>query len=416
MIYQYGDLVVQAFREEPAAVTINGWTINYMGFCRSEHRNKTPLVLLGGAFQSFSSFLNDVKAYLAEVPVILVALPGQASNRETRDASHLSLRDMADLLDGFFQEMQIEQVALAGYSYASLLAYTYAYHYELRLEQLVLVGCSLDLRHTQKQILQYAVNNFNPETIDEDSEAASQAFFNLNAMDATGLSLGLVETLIHSIKRLAPQELASYRSNSARLLRERLPQRNFQVRTLVLAAAYDHYTTPDQSLEVHGCFENGDFVLIEKGDHLLPLRRPQLINQTILQFLFDAPYAGEGVLYGDAAIARASDRRQQTRFRVKGLAVVLTHADQFRFEGTLEDISLDGCGLSLPALMSATAEFDGTWQLEIGASDYRIPGFLRVNRGRAHFVFFKKTLSDRKHINDFIESFQDLPLVDRMNA
>ena len=107
MIYQYGDLVVQAFREEPASVTINGWTINYMGFCRSEHRNKTPLVLLGGAFQSFTSFLSDVKAYLAEVPVLLVALPGQASNRETRDASQLSLRDMADLLDGFFQEMQI---------------------------------------------------------------------------------------------------------------------------------------------------------------------------------------------------------------------------------------------------------------------------------------------------------------------
>jgi len=416
MIYQYGDLVIQAFRDEPAAVTVNGWTINYLGFCRSEHRHKTPLVLIGGAFQSFQSFINDVKAYLPEVPVLLVALPGQASNLETRDASHLSLRDMADLLDGFFQELQLEQVALAGYSYGSLLAYTYAYTYEMRLEQLILVGCSLDLRHTQKQILQYAVDNFNPETIDEDSEAASQAFFNLNAMEETGLSLGLVENLIHSIKRLSPQDLAGYRSNSARLLRERLPQRNFQVRTLVLTALYDHFTTPDQSLEVHGCFENGDFVLIERGDHLLPLRRPQLINQTVLQFLFDLPYQEEGVLYGDAAIARASERRQQTRFKVKGLAVVLTHADQFRFEGVLDDVSLDGCGITLPGLMSAAAEFDGTWQLEIGSSEYKIPGFLRVNCGKANFVFFKKTLSDRKHINDFIEAFQDQPLTDRLNA
>ncbi|WP_141732958.1 alpha/beta fold hydrolase [Oligoflexus tunisiensis] len=416
MIYQYGDLTVQAFRDEPATVTVNGWTINYMGFCRSEHRNQTPLVLLGGAFQSFASFMNDVKAYLPQMPVLLVALPGQASNKETRDASMLSLRDMADLLEGFFQELRLEQVALAGYSYGSLLAYTYAFSYEMRLEQLILVGCSLDLRHTQKQILQYAVDNFNPETINTDSEAASQAFFNLNAMDATGLSLGLVESLIHSIRRLSPEDLASYRSNSARVLRERLPQRNFQVRTLVLAAAYDHYTTPDQSLEVHGCFENGDFVLLEKADHLLPLRRPQLINQTILQFLFDAPYEGEGVLYGDAAIARASERRQQARYKVKGLAVVLTHADQFRFEGILDDVSLNGCGITLPGLMSAAAEFDGTWQLEIGASEYKIPGFLRVNHGKANFVFFKKTLSDRKHINDFIESFQDLPLTDRLNA
>jgi pimeloyl-ACP methyl ester carboxylesterase len=416
MIYQYGDLTVQSFRDEPASVTVNGWTINYMGFCRSEHRNKTPLVLLGGAFQSFASFMNDVKAYLPHVPVLLVALPGQASNKETRDASRLSLRDLADLLEGFFQELRLDQVALAGYSYGSLLAYTYAYSYEMRLEQLILVGCSLDLRHTQKQILQYAVENFSPESIDTDSEAASQTFFNLNAMDATGLSLGLVENLINSIRRLSPEELASYRSNSARLLRERLPQRNFQVRALVLAAAYDHYTTPDQSLEVHGCFENGDFVLLEKADHLLSVRRPQLINQTVLQFLFDAPYEGEGVLYGDEAIARASERRQQTRYKVKGLAVVLTHADQFRFEGILDDVSLNGCGITLPSLMSAAAEFDGTWLLEIGASEYKIPGFLRVNHGKANFVFFKKTLSDRKHINDFIESFQDLPMTDRLNA
>jgi len=410
MIYQYSDLMIQAFRDAPASVIVNSWEVNYLGFCRPENSHKTPLVLIGGAFQLFHSFISDIKAYIPHVPVILIALPGQGSSREVRDASSLGLKELADLMDGLFESLGLEHVSLAGFSYGSLLAYTYAYHYEKRLEQLILVGCSLDLRHAQRQMLQYSVETFSPNTQRENAETVSQSLFNLNARAETGLSMNLVDKLTHSIRMLSAKELDDYRANSARLLREELHQRFFKVRALIMTAQHDHFIMPHESLEVHSLFENGDFILVEKGDHLVPLQSPKLIYRSILQFLQGLPYDGDGILQGEKAIAQARERRKQPRFKVKGMNVKVRHPEGFQFAGQLDDVSLDGCGMTLLNGMTLSAEFDGTWYLEIGASGYEIPGFLRIDSGKASFVFFKKTIAAWEHMTVFIESFQDAPL------
>ncbi len=401
---------MQAFRNEPASLVIDGWEVNYLGFCQPENRHKTPLVLIGGAFQLFHSFISDIKAYLPHMPVILLALPGQASCREAKDSACLSMKDMADLMEGLFQSLDLEYVTLVGFSYGSLLAYSYAYHYEMRLEQLILVGCSLDLRHTQRQMLSYAINSVRQETLPQDAEAISQSLFNLNAKSETGLSMGLVEKLIHSIRRLSPEDLRNYQSISARLLRERMGRRSFTVKSLILTARHDHFIMPHESLEVHSLFENGDFVMLDKGDHLVPLQYPQLVFRTILQFLAGESLEGAGTLIGKEAIAQTQERRKQPRFRVQGMAAVVRSGENFQFEGILEDVSLDGCGLTLPSAKAISADFEGTWFLEIGTSGYQIPGFLRVFEGKASFVFFHKTLDDRDQLLDFISNFQDFPL------
>jgi|GEM_PF-2260651 len=412
MIYLYNDLTTGAFRDEPSSITVNSWEVNYLSFCRPENRHKTPLVLIGGAFQLFHSFISDIKAYLPHVPILLIALPGQGSNREVRDASSLGLKDLAELLEGLFNQLGLEYVSIAGFSYGSLLAYTYAYHFENRLEQLILIGCSLGLRHAQRQMLQYSVEAFHPENQHKYAETVSQSLFNLNARAETGLSMNLVEKLTHSIRMLSPKELEDYRSNSSRMLREELPQRFFKVKTLIISAQQDHFILPHESLNVHKLFENSDFMLLEKGDHLVPLQSPKLIYRAILQFLQGRPYEGEGILHGEPAIVRASVRRKQPRYKVKGMNVKVTHPEGFQFVGQLDDVSLDGCGMTLFNGMAVAAEFDGTWFLDIGDSQFEIPGFLRVDNGKASFVFFKKSITAWEQLTDFIQSFQDTPLQD----
>ena len=82
MNYRYEKLSVDAFRSESESIESRGWQINYLSFCLPQNKHKAPLVLIGGAFQVFHSFVGDVKAYLPEFPVIIVALPGQSSNQD----------------------------------------------------------------------------------------------------------------------------------------------------------------------------------------------------------------------------------------------------------------------------------------------------------------------------------------------
>jgi pimeloyl-ACP methyl ester carboxylesterase len=414
MIHFHSELNVQVFRDEPQTVVVNGWQVNYLAFGRPENLHKTPLVLVGGAFQHFHSFISDIKAYLPHVPVILIALPGQSSNRDPRDASGLTLRDLADLMEGLFETLGLKSVTLAGFSYGSLTAYTYAYSYEQRLEKLILVGCSIQLRHALRELLRYGAEHCRPEKLHDIAEAMAQSLFNLNARAVTGVSMRLVERLTQSIRKMSPEEMGDYRSNSARLLKAQVNFRSFKVRTLVVTARYDHFVMPHESYEVYRLFNNADFVLVDKGDHLVPLQAPQLIYRTVLQFLNDQAYEAEGVLHGEAAIQAIRQRRQQPRHRVRGVQVTVTHSEGIRFDGQLDDISLDGCGMSLNHAWSMDAEFEGTWHLEIGASGYPIPGFLRVQNGKASFVFLKKTFAETEILNGFVEALQDEPLDDKL--
>jgi pimeloyl-ACP methyl ester carboxylesterase len=407
MIEYLTELTVQAFRDEPQTVMVNSWQVNYLAFSRPENQHKTPLVLVGGAFQYFHSFISDIKAYLPHVPVILIALPGQSSNRDPRDASDLSLKDLADLMDGLFQTLGLRSVTLAGFSYGSVTAYTYAYYYEERLDKLILVGCSLQLRHALRELLRYGAAHCHPENIHDLAEAMTQSLFNLNARTETGVSLRLAERLAQSIRKMSEKEMGDYRSNSERLLKAEVSFRSFKVRSLIVTARYDHFVMPHETYEVYQNFQNADFVLVDKGDHLVPLQAPQLIYRTVLQFLNGQSYDGEGILCGESAVAAVKQRRRQPRHRVYGMQVAVTGPQGFRLEGRLEDISLDGCGMKLHNAWNMKGEFEGPWYVEIGASGYRIPGFLRAEHGQASFVFLKKTFADTEVLNSFVGSFQD---------
>jgi pimeloyl-ACP methyl ester carboxylesterase len=397
MHYRYDAFSTQAFRDEPETMSIDGWLVNYKSFCRPENRHKTPLVILGGAFQHFQTFVHDVRAYLPHVPILLVALPGQASNSDPKDASLLSLRDLAGLLDGLFVELDLESVTVAGYSYGSLLAYTYAYHFEQRLEQLILISCGLELRHALKELIIQGHEQIHSDNMEVVSQGICQTLMNLNAREVVGTGPHFLERFAHQVKNLSAKDLADYRSNISRLVKESMAQRSFQVHTLIITAQYDHLFMPHESLEVARLFEQHVFVLIERGDHLVPLQSPQTLYRTILQFLGGEEPHGNGVLVNQQAVVRALERRKQPRYRVKGMLAQVSSPEGFAWEGSLEDISLDGAGLLLPKAQHLNAEMSGL----------QFPGFLRIQEGKAHFVFLKRTFADHDLMNEFVSCFQE---------
>src|SRR3990167_9616886 len=108
----------------PQVLHIGPWRLHYLAFSQHSDDPRPPVLLLGGAFQSFRSFAGEVGELLAEHPVILLDLPSQGSNLQL--APELSLAQLADLIAAFAEHLQLPPLMPIGLSYGSALAALFA--------------------------------------------------------------------------------------------------------------------------------------------------------------------------------------------------------------------------------------------------------------------------------------------------
>ncbi|MBF3094545.1 alpha/beta hydrolase, partial [Pseudomonas aeruginosa] len=65
------DYSAQSLSSEPDILFLDGWQLRFQAFAARADDPRPPVLLLGGAFQSFRSFAGEVSELLAEHPVIL---------------------------------------------------------------------------------------------------------------------------------------------------------------------------------------------------------------------------------------------------------------------------------------------------------------------------------------------------------
>ncbi|MBF3060792.1 alpha/beta fold hydrolase, partial [Pseudomonas aeruginosa] len=114
------DYSAQSLSSEPDILLLDGWQLRYQAFAARADDPCPPVLLLGGAFQSFRSFAGEVSELLAEHPVILLDLPSQGGNLQL--AAELSLEDLADLIAAFAERLGLPPLMPIGLSYGSALA------------------------------------------------------------------------------------------------------------------------------------------------------------------------------------------------------------------------------------------------------------------------------------------------------
>ena len=69
--------------KQPARTTwIDGWKIEYMAIADPKTIHKTPIVIVGGAFQNFNSYKYCVEQLFESGPVILIDLPSMGANQQ----------------------------------------------------------------------------------------------------------------------------------------------------------------------------------------------------------------------------------------------------------------------------------------------------------------------------------------------
>jgi len=341
-----------AIKAEPRSCWIGGWRIDYLPFAHPQRTDRPPLLVVGGAFQNFTSYKYCVERIHEDFPVILVDLPSLGSNDQL--APDLGMEDLADLLYGFVEEMELPKVHLMGLSLGSAIVSTFAYKYPEYTDKLIVAGILTRPRKSWRMLVDESVRVLDEGRMDEFSQAVVLYLVNYNRIKETGITPTARRLFYRQMKALNDNERERYKINGRRLLSVEGVLGYPDCETLVTTGEFDSFTLPWENAMFARKCSNASFALIEGADHL-----PQLEKREQSLELFSAFLNGRSMdqVDGVKLFPRGSydklERRRSERLtpcNSRGRMVSESRVgDKFRFDQQVRvvDISFFGCLLKL---------------------------------------------------------------------
>ena len=250
----------------PEVLQLGPWRLHYQAYARHADDRRNPVLLLGGAFQSFRSFASEVEELLAEHPVILLDLPSQGGNLQL--APELSLEQLADLIAAFADELRLPPLMPIGLSYGSALAALFAARHPERCARVLLAGITAFGRPGARLLLQEGLALLAEGQTEAFAHGALTGLLNPLRLAQTGVSPVFRKALLRQIQRLSPGDVERYRQNSQRLLAFTGFHCHPASPTLVLAGEHDHFTQPWEHAQFAAACANAHCALIHNADHL----------------------------------------------------------------------------------------------------------------------------------------------------
>lgn len=341
-----------AIKAEPRSCWIGGWRIDYLPFAHPGTTDRPPLLVVGGAFQNFTSYKYCVERIHQDFPVVLVDLPSLGSNDQL--APDLGMEDLADLLFGFVEQMELPKVHLMGLSLGSAIVSTFAYKYPEHTAKLIVAGILTRPRKSWRMLVDESVRVLDEGRMDEFSQAVVLYLVNYNRIKETGITSTARRLFYRQMKALNDNERERYKINGRRLLSVEGVLGYPDCETLVTTGEFDSFTLPwENALFARKC-SNASFALIEGADHLPQLEKREQSLELFAAFLTGKPLDQvDGVkLYPRGSYDKLERRRSErlTPCNSRGRMVSESRVgDKFRFDQQVRvvDINFFGCLLKL---------------------------------------------------------------------
>ena len=326
----------------PEVIEIGGWRLHYQAYSSRQHDARAPVLMLGGAFQSFRSFAAEVDELLREHPVILLDLPSQGGNLQL--APELGLEQLADLIAAFAEQLQLPPLMPIGLSYGSALAALFAARHPQRCARLLLAGITAFGRPGARRMLEEGLALLAEGRNGEFAQGALSGLLNPLQLQATGLSPVFRKALLRQIQRLSPSEVERYRQNSQRLLAFGGFSQHPQCPTLVLAGEHDHFTQPWEHAQFAAACANADCVLVHRADHLAQFEQREACAALYRPFLEGRPLPlrshGSTRLHSEQLLQL--EKRCEPRLAPRQRQALLHHVDGQQWTVELSELGFFG--------------------------------------------------------------------------
>ncbi|AEB60139.1 alpha/beta fold hydrolase [Ectopseudomonas mendocina] len=326
----------------PEVIEIGGWRLHYQAYSSRQHDARAPVLMLGGAFQSFRSFAAEVDELLREHPVILLDLPSQGGNLQL--APELGLEQLADLIAAFAEQLQLPPLMPIGLSYGSALAALFAARHPQRCARLLLAGITAFGRPGARRMLEEGLALLAEGRNGEFAQGALSGLLNPLQLQATGISPVFRKALLRQIQRLSPSEVERYRQNSQRLLAFGGFSQHPQCPTLVLAGEHDHFTQPWEHAQFAAACANADCVLVHRADHLAQFEQREACAALYRPFLEGRPLPprshGSTRLHSEQLLQL--EKRCEPRLAPRQRQALLHHVDGQQWTVELSELGFFG--------------------------------------------------------------------------
>ena len=263
---QFANYSPAALKQAPNIQMIGDYKVEFVAYESEGNMDKAPVMFLGGAFQSFSSFRNEVEQMLEHCPVILADFPSQGGNDQL--APELDMEDFADLIAGFLTSQGVSKVQLMGVSYGSAMATLFASAYPQMIDRLLISGITCFRRESLITLLEDSLKLLDSGDMDAFATTAVCNLINHNRMEDTQIGATYRRLLFRQIARLNDNERQRYAQNTRRLLRFQGFKSFPTCETLIATGEFDNFTLPQENAAVARQCVNGKFAVIRNADHL----------------------------------------------------------------------------------------------------------------------------------------------------
>ncbi|KHO17071.1 hydrolase [Acinetobacter baumannii] len=341
--------------KQPARTTwIDGWKIEYMAIADPKTIHKTPIVIVGGAFQNFNSYKYCVEQLFESGPVILIDLPSMGANQQitNRDtgisAGTLELPDLSEMLGRWLDIVGIQKVSVMGMSLGSVVASCFAYHRPDLMDRMILMGVMQKTRKSWRMILEESLKLLQENRMEEFGQAVILYLVNHAKLDKTRMSPTAKKLFFRQMAEFTGTERERYDINCNRLLRLTnvpIPE----CKTLVAAGQYDSFTLPHENANFALQCPDMEFALIANADHV-----PQLQRRKETMSLFTSFLKGESIQNLDGIIPmtreqmQSMERRGEERISVLQPKTKLSHREcKTEVPVTIADVTFFGMYLKL---------------------------------------------------------------------
>ena len=205
-----------SLKQDPRVSMLGKWEIHYLAFPGPENNQKPPMIVLGGAFQNFTSYRFFVSDVLEITSVILVDLPSLGDNSQLAD--DLGLEDLADLLYHWLVQEEVKKVSLMGLSLGSVVASTFAFKRPELTDRLIMTGTLSKPRRSWRMLLEESMRVLDEQKMTEFGEAVVLYLVNHARQKETGISQVVCRLFRRQMRTFTENEQQRYRINARRLL------------------------------------------------------------------------------------------------------------------------------------------------------------------------------------------------------